>query len=181
MILILPPDIFGFSGSGADEVKLRMVLTMGTIRAMGARGLTLEPLKSAFEAAGIGGMSRRLGYAAYHSVDFHKSFDMTTESCDPEVAKVPKMLAMVMQLVGGKLGLDFKPRYFLAMYLWAYGSGNEPETTKCRFIGAVYDVQENRLHSCTFRELVLVKEDLRSLKPVVPMPGEVCEALFGRD
>ncbi|MHC4778269.1 MAG: hypothetical protein ACYTFG_06830 [Planctomycetota bacterium] len=176
-ILVLPSTHYGFTSYGLDETKMMAALVGGTIKAFGSAGVTLEPLKPAFEAAGIGGVSRRLGYGAYHSIDFHNSFDITKESCDPEAAQVPKVIAQVVTLVAEKLGLDFKPRYIFGLYMWAYGSGMVPGTAKIRFVGCLYDTEEDKIHSCCYYTKTVAKDMM--MVEAVKAPGDVFGKLMG--
>ena len=176
-ILILPSTHYGFGSYGLDETKMMAALVGGTIKAFGSSGITLEPLKSAFEAAGIGGASRRMCYGCYHSIDFHNSFDLKNESCDPEAAKVPEVAAKIISLVSEKLGLDFKPRYVFGLYMWAYGSGMVPGTAKIRFVAAIYDTEKQLIHSCCYYTKTVAKDMM--MVEAVKAPGDVFNKLMG--
>jgi uncharacterized membrane protein len=175
-ILVLPSTHYGFGSYGIDETKMLVSLVGGTVKAFGSAGITLEPLKSAFEAAGIGGAARRMCYGCYHSIDFHKSFDLKNESCDPEAAKVPEVAAKIIELVSTKLGLDIKPKYVFGLYMWAYGAGMVPGTAKIRFVGAIYDTEKQLIHSCTYFTKTVAKDMM--LVEAVKAPGDVFNVLM---
>jgi hypothetical protein len=175
-ILILPSTHYGFGSYGIDETKMLLSLVGGTVKAFGSSGITLEPLKSAFEAAGIGGASRRMCYGAYHSISFHKSFDLKNESCDKEAAMVPEVAAKIIQLVSEKLGLDFNPKYVFGLYMWAYGGGMVPGTAKIRFVAAIYDTEKQLIHSCTYYTKTVAKDMM--LVEAVKAPGDVFKVLM---
>ena len=176
-ILILPSVAYGFSSYGVDELTLSGLLFAGCLSAFGEAAIPLEPLKGVMESAGLGGMARRFGYAAYHSIDFHNSFDLKNESCDKEAALIPELAGKLLNDVIlpnlAKLGVptDFKVRYVYSLYLWAYGGGMVPGTAKVRIIAAIYDLDMQLIHSCTYMTKVIAKDVIEA--EAAKIPGDV--------
>lgn len=171
-MLILPCDAWGFGSAGLDETEMSVALFGGCIKEFGANGISLEPAKPAFEAAGLSGMARRLGWGVYHMIDFHKSYDLSTDSCGEGIEEVPVAVAQLVTLAAEKLGLDFKPRYIFALALNGLGSGTVPGTMKYRVIGTIYDLEMKLVHSCTYYTNTMPADKGPAMAKVVTIPGE---------
>ena len=175
-ILVLPSVAYGFKSYGADELKMTAALVAGTISAFGKSGFSLEPLKPVFQAAGLGGMARRLAYGVYHCIDFHKSYNLAKDSCGKGIEKEPKAVAELVALVAEKAKIDFNPRYIYALYLWAYGSGTIPGTAKCRIIACIYDKEKDLVHSCCYYTKTISKDLI--LAEAAKIPGDAFSKLM---
>ncbi len=157
-MIIMPAVAYGFGSLGLNETELSAALFTGAVAAFGSNGISLEPIKPALESAGLDWLTRRMCWAAYWMTKYRDEYDFSKYTGGDGFEKVPGAVSELVGLVASKMGLDFKPRYYFALYLWAYGSGMVPGTAKCRVIACIYDAQKNLLHSCTYYTKTMAKD-----------------------
>jgi hypothetical protein len=147
--IVMPVDIHGLPG---DKMKLGAALFGGFVGGFGGNGISLQPIKPALEAAGMGNLSWELAHGIYHVVSFHKLYDLKMDKDRAKLAAIPELVAKLVDLAATNLKLDFKPRFVVMAHIDGKGKGRLPGTLKYRVIGAVYDVQLQKVHAVTYFE-----------------------------
>lgn len=177
-MLILPCDVWGFGSAGLDETALSAALFTGCVNAFGDKGISLEPAKPALEAAGITQSAYRLASGAYHMVDFHKTYNLSEDTCGQGIEEVPTLIAKLVTIAAEQLNLDFKPRYIFALGISGQGAGTIPGTLKYRVIATIYDTETQLLHSVTYYTNTMPDDSAAVLAKMSQIPQEAFDMLM---
>jgi len=145
--LVMPTEVRGFEG---DTTKFNTALAGGFAAAFAKQGISLQPVKSKLQDAGMGNLSEEMA-TGIHSAVQQDQYDLN-ETGRPELAAIPEKLAQLLEVSVTSLGLDYKPRFVAVVHVAGMGAGDLPSTIKYSVIGAIYDLEAGKVHSATYYE-----------------------------
>ena len=153
--LVLPINTNGLPGSSEDY---NTALSTGFVGAFGTQGVSLQPVEPQLEEAGMGDLSPELARGIQEEVE-RGNFDLK-EAGSAELAVIPEKMGQLAEMSASALGLDFKPRFVAIAHVEGKGEGDLPETYNYSVIGAIYDLQLEKVHAATYYDKTTAKDAL---------------------
>ena len=153
--LIMPVDFHGFPTKMAT--MLEITIFAGFIATFGKYGISLQPLKKGFEAAGFGNMSWWLAHGVYHVAAFHGNPYLSKDRCRPwigpmlaAIGKFTNWVVGALKAAGAPIPADYKFRYILTAHVDKMGTAFFGKGMKYRVIGGIVDITNQQIVAATW-------------------------------
>ncbi len=153
-LVILPIEFHGFPVR--NKVLLEIVIFAGMIATWGRYGMSLQPVRKGFPAAGFGNMNWQLSHAVHHLVSKHSSVQLDRDRCRPWVrpmaTALPKLLAWsvgALKAVGAPVPSNFQPCCFLLAHVDKYAVLKGGKQMRYRVVAAIVNGQTKQIIAAT--------------------------------
>jgi len=177
--LIMPVDFHGFP----SKMKLMLEVTIfaGFIATFGKYGVSLQPIKKGFEAAGFGNLSWWLAEGVFHVASVHKNPYLAKDRCRPYIGQMLAAIGKFANWVVGALkaagvpipdGYQFK--YILTAHVDRIGAALFGKGTKYRVIGGIVDITNQQIVAATW----FVKSTMNNKAAFVAALGTLGKSLL---
>lgn len=153
--LIMPVDFHGFPSS--MKTALEVTIFASFIATFGKYGVSLQPIKKGFEAAGFANLSWQLAHGVYHVAAFHKNPYLAKDRCKPWIGPMVASIAKFVNWVVGALkaagvpipdGYRFK--YVLTAHVDKVAVKFGGKMMKYRVIGGIIDADRQVIVAATW-------------------------------
>jgi len=153
--LIMPVDFHGFPSK--MQLMLEVTIFAGFIATFGKYGVSLQPIKKGFEAAGFGNLSWQLAHGVYHVASFHKNPHLSKDRCRPwigpmlgAIGKFANWVVGALKAAGVPIPDGYQFRYILTAHVDKQGSAFFGKGMKYRVIGAIVDISNQQIVAATW-------------------------------
>ncbi|MFH2010399.1 MAG: hypothetical protein ABI333_27620 [bacterium] len=153
--LIMPVDFHGFPAN--MKTMLELTIFAGFIATFGKYGISLQPIKAGFEAAGFGNLSWHLAHGIFHVASFHKNGDLKKDRCQPFIGPMLAIIGKFANWVVGALKAagvpipeGYKFKYVLTAHVDRQGDALFGKGTKYRVIGGIVDIEAQQIVAATW-------------------------------
>lgn len=153
--LIMPVEFNGFPDD--MRVALEVIIFAQFLATFGKYGVSLQPVKPAFEAAGFGNLSRHLAQGIYHVASVHRNPYLAKDRCEPYIGPMVASLAKFVNWVVGALRAagapipeDYKFEYVLVAYVDRLGKGFLGKGMQYRVVGGLVNAQTQEIVAATW-------------------------------
>jgi hypothetical protein len=178
--VIMPVDLH----MPGNKLAMATALFGGVVGYFGANAISLQPIKPALEAVGLGNLSWFLAHGIYHYVSHHKSGDLAKSSYSEGgmlLKDAPDMAVKLITLVAEKLSLDFKPRYVVTAHLDSMGTMAGGKMLKYRVIGALYDSETKMVLACTWYTKTTANDDKVLIAEMATLAKQLMDVLLPKE
>jgi hypothetical protein len=155
--LIMPVDFHGFPSD--MQTILEVTIFANFIETFGKYGVSLQPLKKGFEAAGFPNLSWELAEGLYHVASFHRNPYLDRDTCRPYIGPMAQGLAKFVNWVVGALKAAGVPipegyrfQYVLTAHIDKLGVMFGGKAMKYRVIGGIVDTDNRQIVAATWFE-----------------------------
>lgn len=153
--LIMPVDFHGFPSK--MKTLLEVTIFAQFIATFGKYGVSLQPIKKGFEAAGFGNLSWQLAHGVFHVASYHKNPYLAKDRCrpwiGPMVASITKFVNWVMgalKAAGVPIPEGYKFEYILTAHVDKVAVKFGGKMMKYRVIGAIVAAEKQEIVAATW-------------------------------
>ena len=153
--LIMPVDFHGFPSD--MQTMLEVTIFAGFIATFGKYGVSLQPIKAGFEAAGFGNLSWQLAHGVYHVASFHRNPNLATDRCEPYIGPMVASIAKFVNWVVGALksaGVPipegYKFQYVLIAHVDKMAVKWGGKAMEYRVLGGIIDAEKQVIVAATW-------------------------------
>ncbi len=153
--LIMPVDFHGFPSS--MKTLLEVTIFAQFIATFGKYGVSLQPIKKGFEAAGFGNLSWQLAHGIFHVASFHKNPYLAKDRCRPwigpmvaSIAKFVNWVVGALKAAGAPIPEGYKFQYVLTAHVDKVAVQFGGKMMKYRVIGGIVDADKQVIVAATW-------------------------------
>lgn len=153
--LIMPVEFYGFPAN--MKTLLEVTIFAQFIATFGKYGVSLQPIKKGFEAAGFGNILWQLPRGIFHVASVHRNPYLAKDHCypwiGPMVASIAKFVNWVvgaLKAAGVPIPEGYRFKYVLSAYVNKIGWQLGGKMMKYRVVGGIVDADNQQIVAATW-------------------------------
>jgi hypothetical protein len=157
-LLIMPMAFHGFPRNMKTMLEITMFAQL--ISTLGRLGVSLQPLRRGFQAAGFGNLDWQLAHAIHHRITRHRQPSLSKDRCLPWMVamatQLPKFVTWTLgalRAAGVPIPRRFRPRYLLVVHADKLSFNRATNIIKYRVIAGILDVPKEQVVAAHFYDL----------------------------
>ncbi len=153
--LIMPVDFHGFPSK--MKTLLEATIFAQFIATFGKYGVSLQPIKAGFEAAGFANLSWQLAHGVYHVASAHGHGNLAKDRCKPwigpmvsSIAKFVNWVVGALKAAGAPVPEGYRFQYVLTAHVDKVAVKFGGKMMKYRVIGGIVDADAQKIVAATW-------------------------------